>query len=77
MGLCQGEGKKFRAKNKKLFFLFLLIWKRLLIRCQEKLFVFALWRKCVPEYLVEGVMSLYKGCETAVSVDGELSTSFL
>ena len=30
----------------------------------------------MPEYLVNGVMSLYKGCETAVSVDGELSSSF-
>ena len=30
----------------------------------------------VPEYLVNGVMSLYKGCKTAVSVDGELSSSF-
>ena len=28
----------------------------------------------VPEYLVNGVMSLYKGCKT--SVDGELSSSF-
>ena len=30
-------------------------------------------RKSVLEYLVNGVMSLYKGCKTAVSVDGELS----
>ena len=37
---------------------------------------FALRRKGVPEYLVNGVMSLYKGCKTAVSVDGELSSSF-
>ena len=37
---------------------------------------FALMRKGVPEYLVNGVMSLYKGCKTAVSVDGELSSSF-
>ena len=33
-------------------------------------------RKGVPEYLVNGVMSLFRGCETAVSVDGELSRSF-
>ena len=32
--------------------------------------------KGVPEYLVNGVMSLYKGCRTAFSVDGELSSSF-
>ena len=33
-------------------------------------------QKGVPEYLVDGVMSLYKGCKTAVSADGELSSSF-
>ena len=32
-------------------------------------------RKSVLEYLVNGVMSLYKGCKTAVSVDGELSSN--
>ena len=37
---------------------------------------FALRQKGVPEYLVDGVMPLYKGCKTAVSVDGELSSSF-
>ena len=34
------------------------------------------FRQGVPEYLVNGVMSLYKGCKTAASVDGELSNSF-
>ena len=37
---------------------------------------FALRHKTVPEYLIYGVMSLYKGCKTAISVDGELSSSF-
>ena len=37
---------------------------------------FVLRQKGVPKYLVNGVMSLYKGCETAVSVDVELSSSF-
>ena len=37
---------------------------------------FALRWKGVPEYLVNGVMSLYKGCKTAVLVDRELSSSF-
>ena len=37
---------------------------------------FVLTWKGVPEYLVGGVMSLYKGCKTAASVDGELSNSF-
>ena len=32
---------------------------------------FALRQKDVPEYLVNEVTSLYKGCKTAVSVDGE------
>ena len=36
----------------------------------------ALRRRGVPEYLVNGVMSLYKGCKTAIAVDGELSSSF-
>ena len=30
----------------------------------------------VPEYLVNGVISLYKSCKTAVSADGKLSISF-
>ena len=37
---------------------------------------FALRQKGVPEYLVDGVMSHYKGCKTAISFDGELSSSF-
>ena len=37
---------------------------------------FAFRRKDGPEYLVGGVMSLYKDCKTTVSVDGELSSSF-
>ena len=37
---------------------------------------FALRQKGVLEYLVDGVMSLYKGCKTAASVDGELLSSF-
>ena len=37
---------------------------------------FALRWKGVPEYLVNGVMSLYKGCKTAASSHGELSNSF-
>ena len=64
----------FRAKN-KLFFVF---------ADQEKAFewlpreviCFALRWKGVRKYVVNGVMSFYKGCETAVSVDGELSCSF-
>ena len=36
---------------------------------------FALRKEGVSVYLVNGVMS-HKGCKTAVSVDGELSSSF-
>ena len=42
----------------------------------RKVICFALRRNGVPECLVYGVMSLYKGCKTAFSVDGELSSSF-
>ena len=45
-------------------------------RVPRKLIRFALRRKGVSEYLVDGVMFLYKGCKTAVSVNGELSSSF-
>ena len=41
----------------------------------REIICFALRRKGVPEYLVDGVMSL-KDCKTAVSVDGKLSSSF-
>ena len=37
---------------------------------------FTLRQKGVPGYLVNGFMSLYKGCKTAVLVDEELSSSF-
>ena len=42
----------------------------------RKVIRFTLRRKSVPEYLVNEVMSLYEGYKTAVSVDGELSSSF-
>ena len=45
-------------------------------RVPREIIRFALRRKGVPEYLVNGVMSLCKVCKTAVSVDGELSSSF-
>ena len=65
--------EKFRAKN-KLFFIFVDL-KKDFDRVSWEVFHFALRRKGVPEYLVNGVMSLYKGCKTASSVDGELSSS--
>ena len=65
--------EKFRAKN-KLFFIFVDL-KKDFDRVSWEVFHFALRRKGVPEYLVNGIMSLYKGCKTAFSVDGELSSS--
>ena len=66
---------KFRAKNKKLFFVFVDLEKAF-DRVPREVIRFALRRKGVPKYLVNWVMSLYKGCKTAVLVDGELSSSF-
>ena len=66
--------EKFRAKN-KLFFMFVDLEKAL-DWVPRKVISFALKQKGIPEYLVNGVRSLYKGCKTAVSVDGELSSSF-
>ena len=37
---------------------------------------YALRQKGVTKDLVDGVISLFKCCKTAVSVDGELSSSF-
>ena len=67
--------EKFRAKNKKLFLIFVNLAKAF-DQVLKEVIHFALRQKGVPEYLVNGVMSLYKGCKTAVSVDGELSSSF-
>ena len=67
--------QKFRAKNNKLLFIFVDLEKDS-DRVPREVICFALRRNDVPEYLRNGVMSLCKGCKTAVSVDGELSSSF-
>ena len=67
--------QKFTAKNRKLLFVFVDLEKAF-DRVPREVIRFALRRKGVPEYLVNGVMSLYEGCKTAVLVDGELSSSF-
>ena len=67
--------ENLRAKNKKLFFVFVDLEKAF-DQVPREVIQFALRRKAVPEYLVNGVMSLYKGCKTAILVDGELSSSF-
>ena len=66
--------EKFRAKN-KLFFEFVDLEKTF-DRVSREVNRFVLRRKGVLEYLEDGVISHYKGCKTAVSVDGELSSSF-
>ena len=45
-------------------------------RVPREVIRFVLRRKGVPEYSVDGVMFLRKGCKTAVSVNEELSSSF-
>ena len=67
--------EKLRAKNKKLFFIFVDL-EHVFDRVPREAICFTLRRKGVQEYLVNKVMALYKGCETAVSVDGVLSSSF-
>ena len=66
--------EKFRDK-KKLFFIFVDLEKAFDL-VQREVLCFSVRLKVVQEYLVNEAMSLYKGCETAVSVDGELSSSF-
>ena len=60
--------EKSTSKN-KLLFVFIDRVPREFIRS-------ALRRKGVPKHLVNGVMTLYKGCKTAAPVEGELSGSF-
>ena len=47
-----------------------------LLTQKKEVICFALTQNGVPKYLVNRVMSFYKGCKTVVSVDGELSCSF-
>ena len=65
--------ENIRAKNKKL--LFICRPGTGFDQVQREVAHFALRQKGVPEYSVDGVMSLYKGCKTRTSVDGELSSS--
>ena len=57
--------EKFRAKNKKLFFIFVDMEKA--FRVPREVIRFAVKPKGVPEYLVNEVVSICKGCKTAVS----------
>ena len=54
--------EKFRAQNKKLFFIFVALEKTF-DWVPREVISFALKWKGVPEYLVNGVTCLYKGCK--------------
>ena len=58
--------EKFRAKNKKLFFIFIDLEKTF-DRVSREVIRFALWQEGVTEYLVVGVMSLYIKVEKLLS----------
>ena len=66
------NSENFRDKNKKLYFIFVDMEKAF-DRVPKEVISFVLRQKGVPEYMVNGVMSLYEGCKTAALVDGELS----
>ena len=59
--------EKFRTKN-KLIFVFANLEKAF-DQVPREVICFALRQKGIPEYLVHGLMPLYKGCKTAISVD--------
>ena len=56
-----------RRLNQELFFIFADLEKVFDWVAREVIF-FALRQKSVPEYLVNAVLSLYKGCKTALPV---------
>ena len=68
--------EKFRSKNKKLVFVLIFDLEEAFDQVPREVICCALRQKGVQEYLVDVVMSFYKSCKTAVSVDGELSNSF-
>ena len=67
--------EKFRAKIRSFFFIFVDLEKAF-DWVPREVIGFVLRQKGVPENLVNGVMSPYKGSKTTASVDGELSRSF-
>ena len=67
--------KNSEPKMRSCFFIIVKL-EKVFDRVPREVIRFALRWKGVPEYLVNGVMSLYKGRKTDASVDGELSSSF-
>ena len=68
--------EEFRAKNKKLFFVFVDLEKAF-DQVPREVICFALRRRGVPEYLVNGVMSLYKDCKLLSQLIGNYQVHFL
>ena len=64
-----------RRLSQELFFIFADLEEVFDWVAREVIF-FALRQKSVPEYLVNAVLSLYKGCKTALPVDWLLSSAF-
>ena len=69
--------KKLRPKNKKFFFFLFADLENTFYQVPREVIIFALRWKGVLKNLLNGVMSLYKGCKTAVSVDWEHQVHFL
>ena len=67
--------KSSEQKIRHCFFVFVDL-EKVFDRVPREVISFALRPNGAPAYLVDGVMSRYKGCKTAVSVDGEQSSSF-
>ena len=67
--------EKLRSKN-KLFFVLIVDLEEAFDQVPREVICCALRQNGVQEYLVDGVMFLYKSCKTAISVDRELSSSF-
>ena len=66
--------KEFRFKRKRLFFVFAYLEN--CFHClPSKVIWFALRKKYVPKYLINGVVLLQQDFKTIVSVEGKLSDS--
>ena len=68
--------EKFRAKNKKLFFVFVDLQKAF-DWVPREVICFVLWWKHAPEYLVDGVMSLLKVAKLLPQLTGKYQVHFL
>ena len=74
---CLFRGNLLKNSEPKIrsCFLYLVKGREVIHFLPREVIRFALRRKGDSEYLVDRGMSLYKGCKTTVSVDGELSIS--